>query len=133
MELERIDHICIAVKNLEQAVEQYVKAFQLKQIDAYVDESEKINVVRFKIGEVAFELMESTTEDGEVAKFIKRRGEGVFLISFKVPNVVESMKELADKGMPVMDKTPRRWRSSDFTFVNPREYNGVLIELIDEQ
>ncbi len=131
MKLEKIDHICIAVKNLEEAVKKYTEAFQLEQVDAYVDENEKINVVRFMIGEVAFELMESTGEDGEVAKFIKKNGEGVFLISFKVPDVIECMKELDSKGLNVIDKTPRKWRNSNFTFVNPKDYNGVLIELID--
>jgi methylmalonyl-CoA/ethylmalonyl-CoA epimerase len=131
MKPEKIDHICIAVKDLKEAVAQYTKAFQLDQVDAYVDENEKINVVRFMVGEVGFELMESTSEDGEVAKFIKKNGEGVFLISFKVPDVPEAMQELADKGVKVIDETPRKWRSSNFTFLNPGDYNGVLVELID--
>lgn len=131
MKPEKIDHICIAVKDLQAAVAHYTKAFQLDQVDAYVDENEKINVVRFMVGDVAFELMESTSEDGEVAKFIKKNGEGVFLISFKVPDVPEAMQELACKGVKVIDETPRKWRKSNFTFLNPKDYNGVLIELID--
>jgi len=128
---EKIDHICIAVKDLKEAVAHYTKAFQLEQVDAYVDEPEKINVVRFMVGEVAFELMESTTPDGEVAKFIEKNGEGVFLISFKVPDVPEAMKELDQEGVKVLDETPRKWRDSKFTFLNPKDYHGVLIELID--
>lgn len=131
MKPEKIDHISIAVKNLKEAVEQYTKAFDLEQIDAYVDEPEKINVVRFKVGEVAFELMESTDPDGEVAKYVEKYGEGVFLISFKVPSVVETMKEMEDKGVKLIDKKPRRWRDSDFAFLKPKDYNGVLIEIID--
>ncbi len=131
MKLEKIDHICIAVKNLNEAVENYTNTFQLDKVDAYIDENEKINVVRFMVGEVAFELMESTSEDGEVAKFIKKNGEGVFLISFKVPDVVECMKELNNKGLKGIDGTPRKWRNSNFTFLNPKDYHGVLIEIID--
>lgn len=131
MKLEKIDHICIAVKDVKKAEEVYSRAFDMQPIDCYIDEKEKINVVRYMIGDVAFELMESTTQDGEVAKFIEKNGEGVFLISFKVPNVVESMDELFKKGLPLIDKYPRKWRNSNFTFLHPKTFNGVLLEIID--
>lgn len=132
MNLERIDHICIAVKDVKQAEEAYSKIFDMEPIFRYIDDSEKINVVRFQIGEVAFEVMESTTPDGEVAKFIEKNGEGVFLISFKVPDVVESMADLDKKGVRMIDKKPRIWRNSNFAFLHPKAVNGVLIEIIDE-
>ncbi|MDF9409439.1 MAG: Glyoxalase/Bleomycin resistance protein/Dioxygenase superfamily protein [Pelotomaculum sp. PtaB.Bin013] len=131
MKLEKIDHICIAVKDVVKAEEQFAKAFDLKAVDHYIDENEKINVARFMIGEVAFEVMESTSPDGEVAKFIEKNGEGVFLISLKVPNVENSMEELDKKGFPLIDKKTRRWRDSNFAFLHPKGFAGVLIELID--
>jgi len=131
MELEKIDHICIAVRDVGKAEELFAKAFDLKAIDHYIDENEKINVARFMIGEVAFEVMESTSPDGEVAKFIEKNGEGVFLISLKVPDVANSMEELNNKGFPLIDEKPRRWRESNFAFLNPKGFAGVLIELID--
>lgn len=131
MKLEKIDHICIAVKDVKKAEQIYSKAFDIEAVDRYVDEPEKINVVRFMIGEVGFELMESTSPDGEVAKFIERNGEGVFLISFKVPDTVESMDELSKKGFPLLDQKPRKWRNSNFTFLHPKGFNGVLLEIID--
>ncbi|MCL2336510.1 MAG: VOC family protein [Firmicutes bacterium] len=131
MKLERIDHICIAVKDVKKAEEVYSKAFDIKGMDYYVDENEKINVVRFMIGEVGFELMESTSPDGEVAKFIEKNGEGVFLISFKVPDTVESLEELKTKGLPLIDQKPRKWRDSNFAFLHPKGLNGVLVEIID--
>lgn len=131
MKLEKIDHICIAVKDVNKAEELFANAFGLKAVDHYIDENEKINVARFMIGEVAFEVMESTSPDGEVAKFIEKNGEGVFLISLKVPNVVSSIKELDKKGFPLIDKKPRRWRESNFAFLHPKAFAGVLIELID--
>lgn len=132
MNLERIDHICIAVKDVKQAEEAYSKIFDLQPIDRYIDDGEKINVVRFKIGEVAFEVMESTTPDGEVAKFIEKNGEGVFLISFKVPNVPEAMDDLKQKETRMIDSKPRIWRNSHFAFIHPKAVNGVLVEIIDE-
>ncbi|MCG9968254.1 VOC family protein [Pelotomaculum terephthalicicum JT] len=131
MELEKIDHICIAVRDVGKAEELFAKAFDLKAVDHYIDENEKINVARFMIGEVAFEVMESTSPYGEVAKFIEKNGEGVFLISLKVPDVANSMEELNNKGFPLIDKKPRRWRESNFAFLNPKGFAGVLIELID--
>jgi methylmalonyl-CoA/ethylmalonyl-CoA epimerase len=83
------------------------------------------------IGEVAFELMESTSPDGEVARFIKKNGEGMFLISFKVPDVEGSMEELNKKGLSPIDKKPRNWCGRNFTFLHPKDFAGVLIELID--
>jgi len=131
MKLEKIDHICIAVKDVGKAEEQFARAFDLKAVDHYIDENEKINVARFMIGEVAFEVMESTSPDGEVAKFIEKNGEGVFLISLKVPDVPSSMEELDKKGFPLIDKKARRWRDSNFAFLHPKGFAGVLIELID--
>lgn len=131
MKLEKIDHISIAVKDVKKAAEVYSRAFDLKPVDYYVEENEKINVVRFMIGEVAFELMESTSPDGEVAKFIEKNGEGVFLISFKVSEVSESMEELRQKGFSPLDAKPRKWRNSNFTFLHPQAFNGLLVELID--
>ena len=76
--INRVDHICIAVKNLEEAKKKWAPLLgKSEPDDAYVDEPEKINVARYYLGEVGFELMESTTPDGDVAKFIERHGEGV--------------------------------------------------------
>ena len=131
MKPERIDHICIAVKDVKKAEEFYSKTFDMEPILRYVFEPEGINVVRFQIGEVAFEVMEGITPDSEVSKFIEKNGEGVFLLSFKVPNTVEAIADMNKKGVPMLDKEPRRWRDSDYAFCNPKAFNGVLMELID--
>jgi len=131
MKLERIDHICIAVKDVKQAEEKYSRIFDMEPILRYVEEKEQINVVRYQIGEVAFEVLEGTTPDCNVSKFIERNGEGVYLISFKVPDVVESLAELKAKGVNVLDDKPRVWRGSNYTFCSPKDFNGVLVEIID--
>jgi len=101
-----------------------------KPDDEYIDEPEKIKVARYWIGEIGFELMESTTPDGDVAKFIEKRGEGVMLLSFNVDNTREAMADLKQKDYPFIGGA-RPFRDCEFAFVHPKKMNGVLLELID--
>jgi len=133
MKINRIDHICIAVRNLTEARKTWEPVLgKSRPDDEYVDESEKIKVARYRVGEVGFELMESTTPDGDVARFIKKRGEGVMLISFNVDNTREAMDELQQKDYPFIGGT-RPFRDCEFAFVHPKKMNGVLLELIDDK
>lgn len=131
MKVNKIDHICIAVKDLASAKKKWEPVLGKDgPDDEYIDEPEKINVARYWLGEVGFELMESTTPDGEVAKFIEKHGEGVMLISFNVDNTRESMAELKEKGYPFIGGA-RPFRDCEFAFIHPKKVNGVLLELID--
>ena len=131
MKVNKIDHICIAVKDLEAAKKTWEPIFgKTKPDDSYVDELEKIKVARYWLGEVGFELMESTTPDGDVAKFIEKRGEGVMVISLNVDNTRKAMEELKGKGYPFIGGT-RPFRDCEFAFIHPKKVNGVLLELID--
>ncbi len=133
MKFNKMDHICIAVKNLEKARKIWEPVLgKTEPDDAYIDEPEKINVARYMIGEVGFELMESTSPDGDVAKFIEARGEGVMLISFNVDNTREAMAELKAKGYPLIGGA-RPFRDGEFAFVHPKKMNGVLLEVIDDE
>ncbi|OPY17332.1 VOC family protein [Syntrophus aciditrophicus] len=138
MDIQRLDHICIAVRNLDEARRTWEPLLgKDKPDDAYVDEPEKIRVARYWIGEVGFELMESTAPDGDVAKFIEKNGEGVMLISFNVGKTREAVKELLDKGYPfIPDKRGeivRPFRNCEYAFVHPKKLNGVLVEMIDDK
>lgn len=131
MKINKIDHICIAVKDLDEARKVWEPVLgKSAPDDAYVDEPEKINVARYWIGGVGFELMESTTADGDVAKFIEKRGEGVMLISFNVDDTRKSIEELAQQNYPFIGGA-RPFRDCEFAFVHPKKMNGVLLELID--
>ena len=131
MKVNKIDHICIAVKDLDAARKIWEPILGKPQPDdPYVDEPEKIRVARYWLGEVGFELMESTTPDGDVAKFIEKRGEGVMVLSLNVDNTEEAMKELKAKGYKFIGGS-RPFSGCKFAFVNPKEVNGVLLELID--
>ncbi|MBW2016108.1 MAG: VOC family protein [Deltaproteobacteria bacterium] len=136
MDINKIDHICIAVKNLEEARKIWEPILgKPEPDDTYVDEPEKIRVARYWVGEVGFELMESTSPDGDVAKFIEKNGEGVMVISLNVDNTREAVGELQGKGYPfIPDKrgeVARPFRDCEFAFIHPKKVNGVLLELID--
>ncbi|MFO1467715.1 MAG: VOC family protein [Steroidobacteraceae bacterium] len=131
MKVNKLDHICIAVRDLEAARKVWEPVLgKSAPDDAYVDEPEKIRVARYWLGGVGFELMESTTPDGDVAKFIERRGEGVMLISFNVDSTREAVTELEQKGYPLIGGL-RPFRDCEFAFVHPKKMNGVLLEVID--
>jgi methylmalonyl-CoA/ethylmalonyl-CoA epimerase len=131
MKANKIDHICIAVRNLEAARKIWEPILgKDKPDDAYVDEPEKIRVARYWLGGVGFELMESLTPDGDVAKFIEKRGEGVMLVSLNVDNTRSALAELKAKGYPLIGGA-RPFRDCEFGFVHPKAVNGVLLEVID--
>ena len=136
MKTNKVDHICIAVRNLEEARKIWEPVLgKSEPDDAYIDEPEKINVARYWVGEVGFELMESTTPDGDVAKYIEKYGEGVMIISFNVDNTRESVEELQKKDYPFIPdargEVARPFRDCEFAFLHPKKMNGVLTEVID--
>lgn len=130
--IEKIDHICVAVKNLEEAKKVWEPFLGKEKPDlAYRHDPESIDVVRYNVGEVGYELMASTMEGSEIDRFLKKRGEGVMLVSFKVPDTVAAMKTLSEAGFKVLDRQPRVWEKSRYAFLNPAFMNGVLVEIID--
>ncbi len=131
MKLERIDHICIAVKDRIKAEARFKEVFGLDPDLRYVDDKEKIDVARYYLGEVGVELVAPTDEEGEVAKFLRSRGEGLFLLSLKVPDTAQALEELKEKPVSLVDQTPRRWGDHRFAFIHPRSFFGVLLEIID--
>ncbi len=131
MKMEKIDHICVAVKDRRLAEARFKEVFGLEPEERYIDDNEKIDVARYYIGDVGFELVAPTSEDSEVAKFIRRRGEGLYLLSFKVPDANQALEELKKKPVELLDQKPRSWRGSQFAFIHPRSLFGVLFEIID--
>jgi methylmalonyl-CoA/ethylmalonyl-CoA epimerase len=131
MKLERIDHICIAVKDRVAAEARFRDVFGLEPDVRYVDEAEKIDVARYYVGEVGLELVAPTDDESEVAKFIRRRGEGFFLLSLKVPDTASALEELKEKPVRLVDQSPRVWEDHRFAFIHPQSLFGTLFEIID--
>jgi methylmalonyl-CoA/ethylmalonyl-CoA epimerase len=132
----KLDRICIVVNNLAEARKVWEPLLDKDKPDhEYVNEPEKIRVARYWIGEVGFELMESTTPYGAVAKFTEKRGEGIMLVSLNVNNTREAVKDLQCKGYPFMPASngeiARPVRDCEFAFVRRKKLNGVLTEIID--
>lgn len=132
MRLLEIDHICIAVKDLERVRKKYEEDLGLNASIVYEAPEEKIRVVRYYVGKIAVELITPTDETSEVAKFLRRKGEGVYLISYRVKNVEEALKELHSKGIETIDKEPRYLMGNRYAFIHhPKELGGVLTEILD--
>lgn len=132
MKATAIDHICIAVKDLAKARQAYEETLGLELALEYEAASEKIRVARYYLGEVALELMEDLDGTGEVAKFIQRRGEGIYLISFRVSDVEKGLEELRQKGIKTIDQAPRRLLGNRYAFLQPpAQLCGVLAEILD--
>jgi methylmalonyl-CoA/ethylmalonyl-CoA epimerase len=136
MKVNKVDHICIAVKDLDAAKKIWEPILgKEKPDDPYVDEPEKIRVARYWIGEIGFELMASTTPDGPVAKWIEKNGEGVMIISLNVDNTRDAVDELKARDYPFIPdgqgEVARPFRDCEFAFIHPKKLNGVLTELID--
>jgi len=136
MKINKLDHISIAVRDLEKARNTWEPVLgKSEPDDRYVDESEKIRVARYWIGEVGFELMESTTSDGPVAEWIKKNGEGVMVVSLNVNSTREAIAELKAEDYQFIanqkGKIARPFRDCEFALIHPKGLNGVLTELID--
>ena len=128
-----IDHISIAVKDLKKAEEDFNSVFGWKVAGRYKDLDENINVVYFQVGSTAVEIMEDIDGTGEVARFIKNRGEGVMVLSFNVDNCFDSIETLKKNGVRMIDKKPRLAKELNryFAFIHPKVCHGVLTEVID--
>lgn len=144
MKVKKMDHFCIAVKDLEAARKIWEPILGKSQPDdPYEDEPEKIRVARYWLDGVGFELMESTTADGPVAQWIEKHGEGIMLIGFNVENTRVAVAELEAQEYPFIrspqplpgDATgkARPFRDCEYAFIHPKKTNGVMVELIDYQ
>jgi len=130
MKINKIDHLCIAVKDLDAAKKAWAPILGKEPEDEYEDEPEKIRVARYWLGGVGFELMESTSPDGDVAKWIEKKGEGLMLVGLNVDSTAEAIDELKQQDYPIIGGL-RDFRDCQFAFVHPKAVNGVLLELID--
>jgi methylmalonyl-CoA epimerase len=132
MKIKHIDHIGIAVKNMQDAGKFYTDVLGLKIEDVEEVTEQKVRVAFIPITDSEVELLESTEPDGPVAKYIESRGEGVQHIAYRVENLEEALAELKAKGVRLIDKEPRKGAGgAKIAFIHPKETNGVLVELCE--
>lgn len=130
MELTQIEHIGIAVKNLDESIKFYENIFGLKCYAVEEVRDQKVKTAFFQIGETKIELLESTETDGPISKFIEKKGEGIHHIAFKTKDINSSLKKLKEKNIRLIDEHPRKGAEGlNIAFLHPKAANGVLIEL----
>lgn len=134
MKATHIEHIGIAVKNLEEAIAFYEKIIGLKCYNIEEVAEQKVRTAFFLVGQTKIELLESTDTEGPVGKFIEKRGEGVHHIAFAVEEIEKQLTEVSDNGVRLIDKTPRKGAEGlDIAFLHPASTFGVLMELCEKK
>lgn len=133
MLLTEIDHIAIAVRDLEAAIEYYQKAFGATVDHREVVESDGVEEALLKVAESYIQLLTPTNPDSPVAKAIEKRGEGLHHIGYRVNNCAEALEAMIAAGATPIDKTPRPGsRGTTVAFMHPKGSFGTLIELVQE-
>jgi len=133
MQVIKLDHIGIAVKNVEAALKFYSEILGLTLKGEEVINEQKVRTVFLPIGDTEVELLESTEPDGPVAKFIETKGEGIQHIAFKVHDLEAALRELNERGIRLIDRKPRIGAGNKkIAFLHPKDTFGVLVELSQE-
>lgn len=131
--MNKIEHIGIAVADLEKASNLYEKLLGTTCYKTELVTAENVNTAFFKIGENKIELLASTTNDGTIAKFIAKKGEGIHHIAFAVEDIHAEMKRLKAEGFVLLSDEPKKGADNKLIcFVHPKTTQGVLIELCQE-
>lgn len=129
MKIERIEHIGIAVSNLDEAIRFYEKVLNLTCYAIEVVADQKVRTAFFKVGDTKIELLESTEPDGPIGKFIEKKGEGIHHIAFAVDNIEKALTEAESKGIKLIDQVPRNGAEGlRIGFLHPKNTMGVLTE-----
>ncbi|MHA6279024.1 methylmalonyl-CoA epimerase [Salinimicrobium sp. CAU 1759] len=131
--MRKIEHIGIAVKDLEAANEVYAKLLNTQSYKTEKVKSEGVDTSFFKVGESKIELLAATNEDSAIAKFIAKRGEGIHHIAFDVEDIEAEMQRLQEEGFQLISKKPKKGADNKLVaFLHPKSSNGVLVELCQE-
>ncbi len=134
MSVTHIEHIGIAVKDLEVAIPLWEKLLGVKCYNIEEVAEQKVKTAFFKVGEVKIELLQSTSEDGTVAKFIERSGEGIHHLAFATDSIESELCRCEEIGMRLIDKTPRGGAEGlSIGFIHPKSVSGVLTELCEDK
>ena len=133
MILTEIDHIAIAVYDLESAISYYKDAFGAEVHHREIVESDGVEEALIKVADSYIQLTSATTEDSPITKFLNKRGEGLHHVGYRVDNCEEALAEMIKAGATPIDAAPRPGsRGTTVAFVHPKGSFGTLIELVQE-
>ncbi len=134
MNISHIEHIGIAVNNLEESIKYYEEILGLKCYSIEEVKEQKVKTAFFMVGQTKLELLETTDKEGPIGKFIEKKGEGIHHLAFAVKGLENVLQEVANKGVQLIDKTPRKGAEGlDIAFLHPKSTKGVLTELCENK
>lgn len=134
LNMQKVEHIGIAVKNLANSIPQFEKLLNAPCYKTEMVETEKVNTAFFRQGETKIELLESTDPEGVIARFIEKKGEGLHHIAFDVTDIEAEMKRLQGEGFVLLNDKPKLGADNKLVcFLHPKHTNGVLVELCMEK
>lgn len=129
----KINHLGIATREIQEALRFWQDALGLEHVHTETVEDQKVRVAMLPVGETNIELLEPTAEDSPISKFLEKRGGGIHHIAIEVENISQSLAQLKEAGMQLIDETPRVGAEGCLVaFVHPRSTNGVLLELVQK-
>ncbi len=130
--IEKIDHIGIAVKSIKETSELLSNILGLKIAGEEIVEEQKVKVAFLPLGDSELELLESTSPEGPITRFIEKKGEGIQHIAFRVNNIEEVLEKLKKVGVRLIDEEPRYGAGgAKIAFLHPKSTNGILVELCE--
>ncbi len=134
MKPTHIEHIGIAVNNLEESIKYYEEVLGLECYAVEEVTDQKVKTAFFMVGETKIELLESTDPEGPIGKFLEKKGEGIHHLAFAVPNVNQALSEAEEKGVRLIDKTGRKGAEGlNIGFLHPKSTGGVLTEFCSKE
>lgn len=132
--IKKIEHIGIAVKNLENSNVLFAKLFGKDHYKVESVESEGVSTSFFMLGETKIELLEATNSESAIAKFIEKKGEGIHHIAYEVDNIYAEMARLKEQGFQLLNAEPKNGADNKLIcFLHPKSTNGILVELCQER
>ncbi|HPD33023.1 MAG TPA: methylmalonyl-CoA epimerase [Bacteroidota bacterium] len=132
--IKSINHIGIAVKNLDESLEIFKKLFQFENIHQETVEDQKVKIASFEVGNVRIELTQATDEDSPIAKFIAKNGEGIQHIAFETDDINQELSRLKSENFRLIDEAPRKGaHNMQIAFVHPKSTNSVLTEICQQK
>ncbi len=134
MNISHIEHIGIAVKSIEETKKYYEEVLGLECYSIEEVEEQKVKTAFFQVGDTKIELLESTSPDGPIGKFIEKKGEGMHHLAFAVNNTNEALEDVGSKGVQLIDKVSRNGAEGlKIGFLHPKSTHGVLTELCSKE
>ncbi|WP_243290173.1 methylmalonyl-CoA epimerase [Bacillus sp. FJAT-47783] len=132
--VKKVDHIGIAVHNIEQALPFYTEKLGCKWMGEEIVQTQQVKVAFLDVGNTKIELLQPTTETSPIAKFLEKRGEGIHHIALGVADIEARIKEITEKGVQMIDQSPRKGAGgADIAFMHPKSTGGILFELCEKR